>query len=446
MNRLEDAEAALRSALELDSRRAVTHDCLAHVLRTRGRLRETQHHLELLLQLQPDSLPTLVALGDVLTEQRQYAAAIPLFREAQAKLPDPAPIWARIGVALKEMGWIARGHWMLWRRRRRAPPNSPEAHYYLADAQLTFGRFTDAVQSARNAARLGVGVAAREIWGAALAGLGDTPGAVEVLRAGDSPARPRNEYLSVLGNRLARAGARDRARECFQLLIEDNPDDPVASHIAAALSGRSPDNPSPEYVRKVFDDYATHFDAHLVGELGYSGPHELKSALIAAGTRDGPWDLLDLGCGTGLLAVEFAGLSARIDGVDLSPKMIERARDRKLYTTLTCGDLLSVLQRCAADCYDLVTAADVFIYVGKIDAVIAAARRVLRPHGMLAFTAEAAEYSSTSRQPRRRQDIGSTSRADIHIQPRTLQRWRRRTVSKLRYSSWYGCGGNLTGT
>jgi SAM-dependent methyltransferase len=43
------------------------------------------------------------------------------------------------------------------------------------------------------------------------------------------------------------------------------------------------------------------------------------------------------------------------------------------------------------NCYDVVVAGDVFVYVGKLDAVIPAARRALRPGGVLAFSIESAE-------------------------------------------------------
>jgi predicted TPR repeat methyltransferase len=106
-----------------------------------------------------------------------------------------------------------------------------------------------------------------------------------------------------------------------------------------------------------------------------------------------PWNVLDLGCGTGLVGVEIAPYSRRLAGIDLAANMIERARRRKIYTDLHCADLMAVLERESAQHsrYDVVTAADVFIYVGKLDAVIPAIRGVLSPGGLFAFSAEAAE-------------------------------------------------------
>ena len=85
----------------------------------------------------------------------------------------------------------------------------------------------------------------------------------------------------------------------------------------------------------------------------------------------------------------LAGRVETLDGVDLSPRMIEQAQRTGLYSTLSVGDLLDHLARTPASRYDLVLAADVLVYVGSLDAVMAEARKVLRPAGTLAFTVQA---------------------------------------------------------
>jgi predicted TPR repeat methyltransferase len=113
----------------------------------------------------------------------------------------------------------------------------------------------------------------------------------------------------------------------------------------------------------------------------------------AAGGADTAWDVLDLGCGTGLVGAEIAPLSRRLVGIDLSPNMIERARSRGIYGELHCVDIMTALTAAAARYarYHVVAAADVFIYVGKLDEVILAIQQVLHPGGLFAFSVEAAE-------------------------------------------------------
>ena len=70
----------------------------------------------------------------------------------------------------------------------------------------------------------------------------------------------------------------------------------------------------------------------MVHDLGYRAPQILRSLaeMLMIGL-DGPLDILDLGCGTGLAGEAFKSLARRLDGIDLSPLMIERAKGRGIY-------------------------------------------------------------------------------------------------------------------
>jgi predicted TPR repeat methyltransferase len=118
-----------------------------------------------------------------------------------------------------------------------------------------------------------------------------------------------------------------------------------------------------------------------------------EAVLGVMGVPQERWAVLDLGCGTGLVGKQLAPYCRRLTGVDLAPNMIERARARNIYTDLQCADLTAALalEEMKNSVFDGITAADVFIYVGKLDSVIPAIRKVLRPGGWFAFSAEAAE-------------------------------------------------------
>jgi predicted TPR repeat methyltransferase len=123
----------------------------------------------------------------------------------------------------------------------------------------------------------------------------------------------------------------------------------------------------------------------------------MVEALVAlAGSSHPAWDVLDLGCGTGLVGAEIAPHSQRLVGIDLSANMIDRARDRGVYGELHCADLSAGLaaEEARKARYHVITAADVFVYVGKLDSLLAAIRRCLHPRGLLAFSAEAADGAS----------------------------------------------------
>jgi predicted TPR repeat methyltransferase len=100
--------------------------------------------------------------------------------------------------------------------------------------------------------------------------------------------------------------------------------------------------------------------------------------------------LLDLGCGTGLAGAVFRPFAALLVGVDLSAAMIARAEAKGDYDRLVVGNLATFLtDEIANDTkYDLVFAADVFVYLNDLAPVLANVARVLKPRGIVAFTVE----------------------------------------------------------
>lgn len=156
---------------------------------------------------------------------------------------------------------------------------------------------------------------------------------------------------------------------------------------AADLAGMRP-----SYVTALFDQYAPNFEAALVDDLGYRGPALLLAAVrgarAALGLPPAFARVIDLGCGTGLAARAFAGLAGGIIGIDLSPRMIERARLTGLYAELEVAEIVQGLARQPDAGADLILAADVMVYVHDMAPLLAEVARVLTPGGLFAFTLE----------------------------------------------------------
>jgi predicted TPR repeat methyltransferase len=148
----------------------------------------------------------------------------------------------------------------------------------------------------------------------------------------------------------------------------------------------------PTYVTALFDQYAPRFDAALVDHLGYRGPALLLAAVVTARTDAGRSPAfgraIDLGCGTGLAARAFAAIVDDIIGIDLSPRMIERARATGLYAELAVAEIVDGLKRRPDGSADLILAADVMVYVHDMAPLLAEVARVLTSGGLFAFTAE----------------------------------------------------------
>jgi predicted TPR repeat methyltransferase len=203
-----------------------------------------------------------------------------------------------------------------------------------------------------------------------------------------------------LGFAWAEAGEAERALEQFRE-IDAAEVSGVAAHIARAETMRTQHRSDAGYVRHLFDQFSADYDTRMRGQLRYQAPEILRE--LAGMVMMGRQDLiaLDLGCGTGFAAEAFSGIVAEIDGIDLSPAMIEKARARGVYRHLTVADIETALAVGGAD-YDLVVAADTLVYLGDLAATFEGVARRLKPHGFFLFTVESSTGADFELGPRRR--------------------------------------------
>lgn len=146
----------------------------------------------------------------------------------------------------------------------------------------------------------------------------------------------------------------------------------------------------PGYMRNLFDGFAPHYDQTMLQGLGYRAHLHLRTLADRVFPADaGPVRILDLGCGTGLVADAFKNLvrGGRLDGIDIAPKMIEAARARGLYNDLILGDLEAVLHTPGRS-YDLALAADTMIYIGDLKPTFTGVAKRLDPGGFYIFAVE----------------------------------------------------------
>jgi predicted TPR repeat methyltransferase len=199
-----------------------------------------------------------------------------------------------------------------------------------------------------------------------------------------------------VGLALCELGRYDEARAYYEEWTGAEPDNPVPHHMLATVRGETPPlRASDNYVRTVFDTFADTFDVHLQ-RLQYRAPELVVEALRAAGAGEG-LRVLDAGCGTGLCAPLLRPFAALLEGVDLSPKMLERARASGRYDALHEGELTAFMLGRAGH-YDAIGCADTLCYFGGLDQAAQAAFRALRPGGLFAFSVEAlAESDSAER-------------------------------------------------
>jgi predicted TPR repeat methyltransferase len=222
---------------------------------------------------------------------------------------------------------------------------------------------------------------------------GDLPAAADLLMQAIELAPNFTSAWFTLGDIREELGDRDAAIAAFREAQAREPDDRHGAGLRLMRLGAEPLAGMPQaYVQTLFDQYAPRFESSLVDDLGYRGPKLLFRAVLSvrSAARKPAFfrRAIDLGCGTGLAASAFAKGVDHFIGVDLSPRMIERARASGLYAELEVADMLQGLRGRDDASADLVLAADTMVYVADLPPVLAEAARVLAPGGLLAFTAE----------------------------------------------------------
>jgi len=217
----------------------------------------------------------------------------------------------------------------------------------------------------------------------------------EALRILDSAVEADPSDPDLLAERMSaayRLGLGERAKLDAARLVELAPDNETYRFWQHKLHGEVPDTQPSAMVQGLFDSYAPSFDVHLVQGLKYDTPRQV-AAWIRSRYPTLELNILDLGCGTGLLGAFLGRINGFLIGVDLSTKMIEQAARHNVYDRFHTVNLLDALRETPEALYHVITACDVFIYVGDLSSAIPDAFRVLRPDGNLIFTCEEADES-----------------------------------------------------
>lgn len=225
---------------------------------------------------------------------------------------------------------------------------------------------------------------------------GDNAAALDLLEQTVALAPSFAAAWFDLGHLREVAGDRDGAVAAFERALAADPSDRHGAGLRLRLLNVGGHAMSADYVRAVFDQHAWKFDDALAA-LGYCAPQMLAGA-VAEVCRERQRSahfatMLDLGCGTGLSGAAFRPLTDWMEGVDLSPTMIAQARKKNVYDRLDVADLIESLDRhLRADArFNLIAAADVFVYCADLTLIASLVHEVLAPEGLFAFTVETHE-------------------------------------------------------
>ena len=193
-----------------------------------------------------------------------------------------------------------------------------------------------------------------------------------------------NQYASAIEN-LENAVKYNYSREGY------------AEYLLSALKPNNGLKPMPKnFVAELFDGYADSFDKHLIDSLKYEAPNKLLGLLNLS--INNKFQILDIGCGTGLMGKLLKPYASRIVGVDLSKEMLSRAELTGAYDKLIAEEILEFLNKCN-DEFDLVISSDVFIYIGELSNIFRVLSRIIKAGGLFCFSVEKNDSSEFALSP-----------------------------------------------
>lgn len=294
-------------------------------------------------------------LGNVLFERGQPGEAVEVFDRAIALDPGNADAHNNRAVALRILDRPQEAE-ASYRRAIAANPKHQDAYDNLGRLIASDGRIREAIFFHAKAREL-------------------------------DPHNERTRRFLVAA--YAACGERASALAILDEWLAEDPGSGVARHLRASVSGEDvPERASDDYVETVFDRFASSFDVQLA-KLGYRAPALAAEAVAkACGEPHGDLAICDAGCGTGLCGPLLLPYKAHLTGVDLSERMLDKARARRCYDDLVKAELTAFLLGRSGR-FDLIVSADTLCYFGALPPVLQAAAHALRDGGWMVFSVEA---------------------------------------------------------
>ena len=303
----------------------------------------------------PDWGPGLLELALLLARQNEFKEAVETAEKVAALEPKNLLVLAGVVDIAHRAGHTEMAAQHL-RRGLELVPGDPQLSRLLAQDLSALGQHDEALQ----------------LWAALIE-----------ANPKDEPALLERVKTLLAAGRPAKAIADTTA------LLALAPGDSVYAYYNALAHGITPAHQPVELNRHLFDGMAEVYDQHTVRGLRYQLPKIVCDKILAR-YPEKRLNVLDLGCGTGLLGVCLGRIDGFLIGVDVSTKMIEQAARHNVYDRFHTVNLLEALEATPASIYEVITALDVFIYTGDLSETIPNAQRILLPAGDFYFSCETA--------------------------------------------------------
>lgn len=359
---------------------------LGQVLTDNGNINEAINRFNQVLSFAPNHEKTLFLLAQLYYENEDYITAEKYYLKLYDSNKNNLKVVNNLGRLYEESGQLDRAI-SYFKEAIDIDNTVPVIHLNLGKALFKLGKTTndsDLIQEAMNSYK-------------------------KVIKL--DPEQP--EAYFEIGRTHSLQGNQEKAKKYYSLALNKKlPTDfekPKEFILAAKYYLSSLEDPEiynndkKEFIADLFDGYAEKFDNHLVDKLEYKTPELINNTLLEFIDKDKKYNILDLGCGTGLCAPYLSAYSRELTGIDLSKKMIQKAKSLNLYTSLVVGEISEVVNQ-TENSYDIIVAADVFVYIGGLSDIFDACHLKMKPGSLFIFSTE--KYNNNDSEEYRLYDTG----------------------------------------
>ena len=356
-------------------------------LYNQGQMAAVAEQAQALARQYPNALNIWSILGAAAAQTGRTDQAINAFKTVIAIKPDYAEAHYNMGIALKDQGKLEEAK-EAYRKALSLKPDFAELHNNMGVVLHHQGKLKEAIEAYAQALSLKPEYAEPyNNIGNALKDQGKIEEATKFYKKALSLKPDYVEAHYNMGITLKDQGKLEEAKDACRKALSLKPDYAEASHILSALTGETTNSAPREYVENLFDGYAHQFDQSLVEKLSYDIPQVITQLAVEKHGSGSLGSILDLGCGTGLTGEKIRPYCIKLEGVDLSRKMLEIAKSKNVYDELDHVDIVGHLSNAMLD-FDYFIATDVFIYVGDLSEVFRLIKVRNKKPGKLIFSTE----------------------------------------------------------
>jgi len=384
----QNAEIYLRKVVSINPTHEKAIFNLASSLQLQGQYEESEIFYKKAIEVRPDYCLAYNNIGILYKERELIEVAARYFNEAVKCNPDYADAYVNLGHAYQilEKYYDAL---LAFQKANDLKPNDPEIYYSLGLQYEKLGNLSDSILCFSKASMLNKD-SLRYLFVLARVFVLKKKFDKAIFHYKNIISKDASfiDAYCELGKVYIEIDNKDLATGCFQKVLAIQPDHLTANYYISYLNPTyAKQDSDKQYIERLFDGYAETFENDLVTNLEYQTPGVIHGEVVKYIDMLNDLTIFDLGCGTGLCGELFRTYACHLVGVDISSKIVEKASEKGIYDELYVEDLSDRLHK-EKSSIDLILAADVFVYTGDLESIFRAAKKALKPNGLLTFSVE----------------------------------------------------------